>query len=348
MRCVTARHRSWRAAAGATGLLLVLVLLAGAAWQAVAASAERAASLEPGRLVRVGAVALHLYCTGSGKPTVIFDSGLGETLADWQLVQPVVSRRTRACSYDRAGLGASSSLRGPRDAVHLADQLDGALHAAGLAGPFVLVGHSLGGLDVRVLAARHPADVAGLVLVDSASPQDRTALGPLVARQEDEQFATTDLCSGITPVDRLRRALGWDRLWSTAGPVDSRLPPRWQNAKRDAQLRWLHGLSPACAEGYAEHAALPESAAQAAGVTSLGDLPLVVVTRGLAETWPAPIPIAATEAAWHREQAALVRLSTRGRQLVADHARHYVMLDQPEVVVTGVLDVLAELTNQHP
>ena len=122
--------------------------------------------------------ALHVFCTGSGSPTVVMDAGLGGWSMDWSEVQPSVSRSTRVCTYDRPGLGWSSPRPEPRDAQHAAAELHALLKNAAIDGPLVLVGHSNGGLRVLLCAAEHRDDVLGLVLVD-----------PTPISSDDEQFA---------------------------------------------------------------------------------------------------------------------------------------------------------------
>ena len=121
----------------------------------------------PGIMVGVGSHQLHIHCTGRGSPVVVFESGLGGTSLDWSKVQPAVSAFTRACSYDRAGYGWSEPGPRPRHAVRLAAELDRLLTYADVPPPYVLVGHSFGGLAIRMFAARREHTVAGLVLVDA-------------------------------------------------------------------------------------------------------------------------------------------------------------------------------------
>jgi pimeloyl-ACP methyl ester carboxylesterase len=130
---------------------------------------------QPGRLVRLAdGRALNLVCSGRGSPTVILESGFGAGAFAWGQVQPVVARKTRVCSYDRAGYGFSDPGPLPRDGAAIARDLDGALRRAGERGPFVIVGHSAGGLYARLFAARRHSEAAGLVLVDTSVPfQDR-------------------------------------------------------------------------------------------------------------------------------------------------------------------------------
>src|SRR5205809_7581444 len=126
----------------------------------------------PGRFFDVGGFRLHLNCQGKGSPVVVFDSALGGSSLSWALVQPEIAAMTRACSYDRAGFGWSDAGPMPRTAGRIADELDVLLRRAGEVPPYVLVGHSFGARVMRVFAARHRADVAGLVLIEPAFPED--------------------------------------------------------------------------------------------------------------------------------------------------------------------------------
>jgi pimeloyl-ACP methyl ester carboxylesterase len=125
----------------------------------------------PGQLIDVGDHRLHLHCTGTGSPTVILEAGLGDFSAMMDAwIAPDVAEDTHVCTYDRAGRGWSESASGPQDAVAVATDLHTLLRNAGVEGPYVLAGHSAGGLYVQVFASLYPDDVAGLVLLDSMSP----------------------------------------------------------------------------------------------------------------------------------------------------------------------------------
>jgi pimeloyl-ACP methyl ester carboxylesterase len=128
----------------------------------------------PGRLVNVGHHRLHIRCDGDGGPAVIFDAALGGSSLSWSLVHPAVAHLTRACSYDRAGFGWSDAGPLPRTAGRIADELHELLRAAAVPPPYVLVGHSYGGLVMRFYASRHPNDVVGLVLIEPAIPEQWT------------------------------------------------------------------------------------------------------------------------------------------------------------------------------
>src|SRR5947209_15197675 len=125
----------------------------------------------PGRLVDAGGFRLNLYCMGSGSPTVVFDSGWGDWAPAWSKVQPQIAKWTRVCSYDRAGTGFSDPGPMPRTSVRIAQELRTALHHAGIAGPYILVGSAFGGDNARTFADLYMGEVAGLVLVD-ADPDD--------------------------------------------------------------------------------------------------------------------------------------------------------------------------------
>lgn len=111
---------------------------------------------------------MNIYCRGAGSPTVILDAGLGGSLSTWGLVQAPIATRTRACSYDRAGLGFSDAATRPSTAMNIAEDLHALLNAAHVKPPYILVGHSFAGMTVRVYADRYPDDVVGMVIVDGS------------------------------------------------------------------------------------------------------------------------------------------------------------------------------------
>lgn len=114
----------------------------------------------------IGGRSLYLECSGTGSPTVVMDAGLGDTHTVWKGVAPAVSKLARTCTYDRAGLGSSDAAPKPRSSTDVVADLHTLLKAAKIPGPYVLVGHSFGGISVRLFASTYPTDVAGIVLVD--------------------------------------------------------------------------------------------------------------------------------------------------------------------------------------
>src|ERR687893_3305360 len=153
-------------------LIVALLTLAvvGAIYQAIATERAERAYPPPGEMVDVGGYSLHINCVGQGSPTVVLDAGSGAMSASWVLVQREVSDTTRVCAYDRAGIGWSEMGPEPRDAKQISSELHALLTKAGIEGPYVLVGHSFGGLYMQTYAARYPDEVAGVALVESSHP----------------------------------------------------------------------------------------------------------------------------------------------------------------------------------
>lgn len=163
---------------GFLGLLVVVVVsvIAGFVYQTIAEAIDRRSYPPPGLLVDIGGRHMHLQCAGTGEPVVILEGGLGGFSPDWFWVQNAVAGDTRVCSYDRAGFGWSDPGPKPRDANAITSDLHALLTAAEIQGPYVLVGHSYGGLGVRAFAAAFPGEVAGIVLIDSSHPDQWTRL----------------------------------------------------------------------------------------------------------------------------------------------------------------------------
>ena len=170
-------RRIWRPLLGLVVVLLALAV-AGAIYQAIATELAERAYPPPGEMVDVGGYSLHINCVGQGSPTVVLDGGSGEWSAQWVRVQREVSDTTRVCAYDRAGMGWSEMGPEPRDARQISSELHTLLSKAGIEGPYVLVGHSLGGLSMQTYAARYPDEVAGVALVDSSTEPDQFGQRP--------------------------------------------------------------------------------------------------------------------------------------------------------------------------
>jgi pimeloyl-ACP methyl ester carboxylesterase len=122
-------------------------------------------------LVDVGGASLHIHCVGDGAPPVILEAGLGNDGSIWSQVQPEVGRFTRTCASDRAGMGSSRPAHRPHTNRQMARELHALLERAGIPGAYVLVGHSMGGANVRLLASEHPDELAGMVLVDAVGDE---------------------------------------------------------------------------------------------------------------------------------------------------------------------------------
>src|ERR687898_2700183 len=174
-------------------LIVALLVLAvvGAIYQAIATERAERAYPPPGEMVDVGGYSLHINCVGQGGPTVLLDAGSGLFSAQWVRVQREVSKTTRVCAYDRAGMGWSEMGPDPRDARQITGELHTLLNNAGIEEPYVLVGHSFGGMYMQTYAARYPDEVAGVALVDSSTGPDQFGQRPGAREGNEAQRQTS-------------------------------------------------------------------------------------------------------------------------------------------------------------
>jgi pimeloyl-ACP methyl ester carboxylesterase len=293
----------------------------------------------PGTLVRLAdGRRLNFRCSGGGRPTVLFESGFGGDSLAWYKVRRLLEPRYRVCGYDRAGAGFSDPASPPRDGAAIARDLDQGLRAAHIGGPFILVGHSSGGLYVRIFAALRPRDVVGLVLVDPSVPyQDRRLA---------ERFGPgAGSLQGL--IDRAGRCLTAARsgaLPSTEPGLAACVPKRGPDAAVDA-ARLKQALEPGkWIDQISELETLWSSTSAEADASSkaLAHEPLIVLT---ADGTYAGVPAdarPAIDAFWtdlHREVAAL---SSRGREQRVTHSSHLMMLDRPDAIAAAVDDVAGQ------
>jgi pimeloyl-ACP methyl ester carboxylesterase len=322
---------------------LALLMVAGTAYQAIGAWRARWRFPPLGRFVRVNEGRMHIHVTGEGTPTVVFESGMGASCLSWTLVQPQVAQFTRAVSYDRAGHGWSDPARKPRTARVIAQELHTLLDAAGVPGPYVLVGHSFGGYVNRAFAHLYRNEVAGMVLVDSLHPAEWENPIPEQLRMIEVGLRYAWIAAWLARLGFVRFCLarlarGSPRLgWAAASAFGVGTSAAVQRIA--GEIRKLPApILPIVREFWSQPknfmslgqhvAALPVSAAQAAAVSSLGDLPLVVLSGD---------HHAAPYTAWQRE---LAQLSTRGRHLVASDSGHWIHLDLPELVTSAIRQVV--------
>jgi pimeloyl-ACP methyl ester carboxylesterase len=196
-----------RAAILAIVLALPSLVLAGALFNAASGAILRARHPVPGAFYQVGGRSMHLYCTGQGSPTVLLESGGGDDWVYWQKVQPELSKTTRVCSYDRAGLGWSEHQPGPRSAENIATQLHALLQKAGETGPLLLVGASAGGFYIREFVSMYPTEALAIVFVDSSVPEQFTAIPGSGDRE-----AVLKQRHHEAMVEWLQHASGWSRF----------------------------------------------------------------------------------------------------------------------------------------
>ncbi len=294
--------------------VLAVTLIAGLLLQWALSRSALSGNPAPGELIEVDGRRGHLLCQGSEGPVVILEAGLPGSSLTWASVTPGVAEFARVCSYDRAGYGWSEPGPRPRTSASIARELRMLLQHAGIEPPYVLVGHSFGGLVVQVYASRFPDEVAGMVLVDASHPDlvhqtveiDRMGTLSLLVRG----LAVTGIGRFLVPVP--------------AGSAESR-DPAVRKLERDLQFttRSLRATS-------AELAALRDSLSEAgAERPRLGQKPLAVLTEGRRRAKH-----------WLEMQADLAELSDESRWEIVDSAGHFIHHDRPEVVVSAIRSVV--------
>jgi pimeloyl-ACP methyl ester carboxylesterase len=330
-------------------VLFVLVPLGGALYQWIASARDARRFPAPGRLVDIGDCRLHIDLRGEGSPTVVFEAGIAATSLSWRLVQPEIAKITSTASYDRAWLGWSDTSRSPRNIWQVVEELHTLLERAGVAGPWILVAHSYGGLVARAYQARYGAEVAGMVLVDPVATSNwnepsqlqRRMLrrgvrlsrrGGCLARLAVVRFALGLLAAGQRRLPKLIARASSGRgvavIENIVGEI-RRLPPEiWPMIRS----QWSN---PKSFEGMARYLeALPESAAAVAsdvGVCStLRGVPLVVLSAGNASPEQ------------RAEHDSLAR-RFQGRLEIVSGGGHWMQLDRPEVVIRAINEIITEV-----
>lgn len=255
-------------------------------------------------LINIGTHSLHIRCMGGGTPTVVIDMGIGDTTERWRDFQTRVAEITRVCTYDRAGYGSSEPGPLPRTSQRVSDELWQLLESAGVKGPYVLVGHSLGGVNMQLFAYQHPKLVAGLILLDPPPlPFITGQIFPQLYKLFEQQTAE------FQSIAEMARQ-------STDGSLQ-------------AKANYLEAIA-------SEHAALSaESASQVAAIDSFGDIPLIVIGSGK------PNPAFGTDAEvfqqfWIEQNRELAAKSTNGNFVLAQESSHFLHEDAPEVVLEAI------------
>jgi len=305
--------------------LLIALVCAGAIYEGIENHRDRLRFHPPGRLVDIGGYRLHLYCIGEGSPAVILEAGGGNPWLSWYKVQPQAAQFTRVCSYDRAGLGWSDPSPKPRTTKVIAEELHTLLHNAGITGPFLLVGHSLGGMDVRMFASQYPSEVVGMVLVDSSHPDQDDRFPPEAKR----------LAAGTKYVIRAMQItlpIGLPRLLASRSVPDEVRPEFCAVFCRPQFIAAVR----------AEAAAQAENSAQVRALGALGNMPLVVLSH---DPDKMRFPGNLTEPVnreWGKMQEELAQLSSNGSHLVVKGSGHDIQIDKPAAVVDAIRKVVSQ------
>lgn len=332
-----------------SGLVIVsLAALAGAVYQAETTAADLAAFPPPGRMISANGVNLHLYCLGSGSPTLVLEAGLGENVLSWYPVHAKLAQTMRVCAYDRPGLGWSDPIDTAIQPEEVAKNLHTLLNNAGISPPFVLVGHSRGGIYVRAFYHQFSEETQGIVLVDSTheqSPMNQYSYASWGYRKQALQIAVAEPLSRIGLV----RLLGI----ADADRRPSPLPAEILAAKTALQNRTDTA-----------HAVVNEIAVMREGLDpatpppgSLDNLPLLVLTAGnlvgldyvAREAERSGKDVEAEKALARIQQAEqddLARLSSHSRHIIVRNSGHFIMQDQADEFVSAVREFVKSLARK--
>ncbi len=282
---------------------------------------------------------LNLFCTGEGGPVIIFDAGLGDGAKAWGLIQHEISKETKACSYDRAGLGFSDPAKALGTSRNAVRDLHKLLQSAKLPSPYILVGHSYGGMNVKLYAETFPSEVSGLVLVDPSHENlgsEISALDPESDVSNKKYLADLKRCISTPPSARIE---GTDLYKLCVGQTGDRYSADIKSADlalavTDARIAaWISEMNNVWTKSADE---------VRSAYRSLGDIPIIVLTKGPAAPGKNE-SIELREAknkVWVRLHNEIAAMSTRGERITIPDSGHYVQLDQPAAVIAAIKRVI--------
>lgn len=280
----------------------------------------------PGQRFDAGGVCLHAVCQGQGTPTVVLEAGLSCTHLDWSRVMPAIASHTRVVAYDRAGYGWSGPGQTPRTGLQMVAELHTLLQKAGISGPIILVGHSYGGLLVRLYASQHPQEVAGLILVDG-SPEDQRQHFP--PTKSWRKRILEDLAWQIYRLRPILARMGWTRLRKQPNGYIEALPEEVKPVATALGLRsgaydWL----------WTEEVSIEAVCAEVRNATLPDQIQSAVLVAGKS------IPMEEYQAIWLRLQQELSKKLPNCTYEVVEESGHFIHLEKPERVIAAILGMM--------
>ncbi|MBP6869280.1 alpha/beta hydrolase [Candidatus Babeliales bacterium] len=295
-----------------------------------------------GKMVDIGGYKLHMIDAGiavEGQPTVVIDAGAGCNSLDWSLVQPEIAKFARVITYDRAGYAWSDASPLPRTSKNAMDELHTMLHNAGVQGPYILVGHSLGGINVRLFASKYPDEVAGVVLVDSSHEDqlDRLSI--------PDRSLMYKVLLGATYLGIPRLSYYIPSVKESTDRAIAIFPLEIQNVycSQKSTIKYLNALISEMFLFKQSFDQLKEDGGL------LGDKPLTVISQGKQLTleqvkgWITPEQLETQNRVWPELQADLATKSSRGKLIVAENSSHMINYDRPDVIIEAVREMVEEL-----
>jgi pimeloyl-ACP methyl ester carboxylesterase len=335
-----------RVALGGVILLLGLAVI-GANYQGIASARDAKLYKPVDQMVDVNGIQMRLDCRGSGSPTVVLEAGAGGSSSSWIRIQNDVAGFTRVCSYDRAGYGWSDAVHEELSPQKVAEMLHTLLEKGGENPPYLMVGHSFGGVYIRVFTEKYPDEVVGMVLVDSSHENQNQQIPPEIAESpeaamlETVQSANLRFCQIAAPIG-LIRALNL---------MDASVSLMFTEAEK----------GPALAESY--RSGLCSAVLREAETTTtysgqpgnLGDMPLIVLSQKMdaQKLYDGFPPVSEPQLtlemmqpmvdSYNENQDELTALSTRGKRIIVEETGHNIQLDQPQVVIDAIREVSEQI-----
>ena len=315
-------------------LLVIYLSLIGFGYQFLQTKLDDNKYSPPGKLVDIGGYRLHIQSAGTGQPTVILDAGMGASSIDWFLVQSEIAKFTRVCAYDRAGYGWSDAGPNPRTSQQIVNELHTLLETAKIPPPYILVGHSFGGINLRLYANQYPDEVAGIVLVDASHEEQMQKLSPIPFQLKLASF-----------IDKMMTPFGVSRflITKTYGDLLKDFPDPIKKVYI-AKLTTTKSLW----TRHSEADSFEESLKQLQDTASRTEnKPLIVISAGLAPDPSHQLPEEFWET-WQILQKDLVKKSTQGQQIIAHKSGHLIPWNQPEIIVEAVRQLWEQVNEKLP
>ncbi len=292
----------------------------------------------PGRLINVYGHKMHIYCTGNGSPVVILEAGLSSYSLDWSRVQPEISKTTKVCSYDRAGYGWSDPGPKPRTAQEIVKELQQLLIKADVKGPYILVGQSLGGIYMQLFALEHPAETAGLILIDSVNRD----MDEKIPKEQLDRFEN-DLKFYVY-LGEIGAPLGIPRfLHMPSSIIIPELPKKLQPIAYHFAYKTTSYQTI-----YDELDALHESEVlfnKRYPEIKIPDVhvPVIVLSAALPKHYPPFLISCGLFDQWKELQTDLVKSIPGAKQIIAEKSGHFIQLDQPGLVINTVDNMVEQV-----
>jgi len=267
----------------------------------------------PGAFVSLETNKIHLHCIGEGSPIIIFDSGVGGSHMDWVNVQSRAGEFTQACSYDRSGYGWSEMGIKPRTSKRIVSELTKILKIAKKEPPYILVGHSFGGLNMQLFARINPKDVIGLVLIDSI---------------HTEQYKRFEDAGIEIPTTNTTRFLLGSKDQVTEGMPEEYKDVAYELVRSDEAVSSM----------FNELRNMHVSTQEISTAAKMPDIPISVITHGK-KVWDNPM-FKNMEEIWYELQTQLSKSTSKGKLLTADSSGHHIHLEQPELILNEIKSIL--------